>query len=313
MVEFNFEDAGKISGTSNSTGYASPDVSPAASVIPFSAFSLTDDGEYGRITSTINGGGLGSTKAGVTARGTSGNSMHFSLDVPSTHFVDLTSVSFDYGYYSVSTGTVSWELSVVANGVSTSVATGGFTHDGTPNYQEPARAAAVNIDLSAFTDLVNTEVEILIVFNSSRSNTFDNQSHTLDNFRLEYETELSNYPVVNTFSFPDTKTYPNTDTLLSWDVSGADTVSISGLGTVSSTGSTNMQITEETTYTITATNQYGTINTHVVLGIKKPNVIVMLVDDWGSRTSPCPSLTQSMPMMGCRSSRTLTSFTTPRT
>lgn len=75
-----------------------------------------------------------------------------------------------------------------------------------------------------------------------------------------------------------------TEVTLAWNVSGADTVSIApDLGSVSNVGQTSFVVDEATTYTLTASNASATASADWIFRIAQstPNILLMLVDDWG--------------------------------
>ncbi len=70
---------------------------------------------------------------------------------------------------------------------------------------------------------------------------------------------------------------------LSWEVTGADTVSIdNGIGTVSATGTRGVSPTQTTTYTLTATGAEGTTTKSVTVTVTPPKPIVELTASPGS-------------------------------
>lgn len=80
-------------------------------------------------------------------------------------------------------------------------------------------------------------------------------------------------PVVNSFNANPGKIVPGGSSTLSWDVSGAATVSIDQqIGNVGSSGTRVVLPKQKTTYTLTATNVVGTVtaNTQVVIAETLP-------------------------------------------
>ncbi|MCP5538436.1 MAG: sulfatase-like hydrolase/transferase [Akkermansiaceae bacterium] len=289
-VSYGFNDATKINGSGAAIVYTAPDTNTLGAGLTFSDFELTDNASadhYGRIVSSINGTALGSSKAAVTSRGTApgGNAMHFTVNVPAGRTLDLNSISFDYGFYSsLSTAADNaWVLSITVGGVTTEVGTGGFTHDGGTDYQEPASAAG-NVDLSNFTGLTNTTVTFHWQCNSTATHTFTSRAHTIDNIQVTGALEvIAGFPSIVSFSVDDRAVPPNTPVVLSWDTTDADTVTLSTVGSVAASGSANAQPAVTTTYTLIASNEVGTVQTDLKVTMlpDKPNILLMLVDDWG--------------------------------
>jgi len=81
-------------------------------------------------------------------------------------------------------------------------------------------------------------------------------------------------PVINTFSASPSTINRNESSTLSWNVSGATSLSISGIGTVTGT-SRVVSSNQTTTYTLTATNAGGSVtrNVTVTVSSRKPKVI----------------------------------------
>lgn len=285
---YDFETDSSITGAAGDIVYSAPDTNTlGSSVGPFEMTDNENADHYGRIVSSINGTALGSTKAAVTSRGTApgGNAMSFTLDIPEGSLADLSAISFDYGFYSSlsSSATNEWVLSVEIDEIITEVERGGFTHDGGTDYQEPVSAAA-DVDISSFTGLTNTSVTFHLQLNSSATHNFTSRAHTIDNIQVTAEvTADPGFPIIGSFSVDDRAVPPNTTVALSWDIDRADSVVLSSIGTVATTGSANVLPTETTTYVLTATNELGSVQSELEVTMlpDKPNVLVMLVDDWG--------------------------------
>ncbi|MFC5051824.1 sulfatase-like hydrolase/transferase [Rubritalea spongiae] len=290
IIGYDFNNSSSITGTGSSIIYVAPDSNTLGEVLSIGDFELTDNdnaGQHGRIVSAINGTSLGSTKAAVTSRGTapSGNAMSFAVDIPEGMSLDLSGLSFDYGFYSsiAIAADNEWVFSVKVGDVTTEVARGGFTHDGGTDYQEPG-AAAGNVDLSGFSGLTNTTVTFHWQLNSTATHNFTSRAHTIDNIQLSAELASDpGLPVITTFSVDDKAVPPNTPVAFTWNTSGADTVTLSSVGTVTTNGSTSVQPTTRTTYVLMASNAVGTVQSEleVTLLPDKPNILLMLVDDWG--------------------------------
>ncbi len=290
-IGYDFGDPARITGSGAGIVYSAPDTNTLGGGVTTGDFALTDNStsdssQYGRIVSSINGATLGSSKAAVTSRGTDpGNAMSFTLNIPAGSIVDLSAVSFDYGFYSsLSTAaTNEWVLNIIVNGVTTEVGRGGFAHDGGTDYQQPASAAG-NVALTGFTGLTNTSVTFHWQLNSTATHTFTSRAHTIDNIQVTAEAAVNpEYPVIQSFTVDDRKVVPNTPVVLSWDVSGADSVTLSTVGTVGASGSATVQPAATTVYTLTASNDAGSVQTPLEVAIlpDRPNILLMLVDDWG--------------------------------
>ncbi len=75
-------------------------------------------------------------------------------------------------------------------------------------------------------------------------------------------------PVINSFTAVPSSIQAGSSSTLSWDVSGADSVSLSpGIGTVASSGSREVNPDATTIYTLSATNQAGTVQREVTVTV----------------------------------------------
>ncbi len=84
-------------------------------------------------------------------------------------------------------------------------------------------------------------------------------------------TEFKKPPAVNSFSAEPSTITQGQETELSWDVSGATSVSIDQeIGTVSSSGTQTVSPDTTTTYHLTATNSAGPVNASVTVTVKEP-------------------------------------------
>lgn len=105
---------------------------------------------------------------------------------------------------------------------------------------------------------------------------------------------LPDPPVVTSFSADDHYVSPGATATLSWQTTGADSVSISpGIGSVAAGGgSVPVVVQETTTFTLTATNVDGqTVSTlRVGAGPPRPNILFVLVDDMGWQDTSVPFL-----------------------
>jgi hypothetical protein len=78
-------------------------------------------------------------------------------------------------------------------------------------------------------------------------------------------------PIINSFSADVNVISEGGSTILSWEVSDADTVTIEpGVGTVPSSGSNSVSPTETTTYTLMASNDSGIVTADVTISILYP-------------------------------------------
>ncbi|MEO7319015.1 MAG: LamG-like jellyroll fold domain-containing protein, partial [Chthoniobacteraceae bacterium] len=79
-------------------------------------------------------------------------------------------------------------------------------------------------------------------------------------------------PVINSFVVSDPNPLYGAETSLSWNITGADSLSINqGVGTVSGAiGSASISTLQTTTYTITASNIYGTVTANATFTISTP-------------------------------------------
>jgi len=87
---------------------------------------------------------------------------------------------------------------------------------------------------------------------------------------------VSGKPVINTFSANPSVINDDEDSMLSWNVSDADSISIDhGVGDVGSTGSTYVQPTANTTYILTASNASGTTTSSVTVSVNNLPVVTI--------------------------------------
>ncbi|MCX6875884.1 MAG: discoidin domain-containing protein [Verrucomicrobia bacterium] len=92
-----------------------------------------------------------------------------------------------------------------------------------------------------------------------------------DNVRLELTTTPG--PTIHSFTTDSAMLAAGASATLSWDVAGADTVSIApGLGTVAASGSVAVYPGSSTTYTLTATNPAGTRTSTLTIDVTGPAV-----------------------------------------
>ena len=79
-------------------------------------------------------------------------------------------------------------------------------------------------------------------------------------------------PVINSFTVADPNPLYGAETALTWNVSGADTLSINqGVGPVSgATGSASITTLQTTTYTLTASNLYGIVTASATFTVSTP-------------------------------------------
>lgn len=179
-IIFNFEDAGKISGTGAAQVYTGPDSNDFGLGITTSAFTMTDEGASGAILTDgdIYASGDGG-KAHVATREPN-NSMSFSIMIPSTATVNLTSLSFDDGFnqtFNPGSTDPTWVLTI-STGSATPTSGGLATVSGT-TFAEANESLA----LSDLTGLTDTTVTFTWTYDSNRNNSLA-LAHTIDNITL---------------------------------------------------------------------------------------------------------------------------------
>ena len=81
-------------------------------------------------------------------------------------------------------------------------------------------------------------------------------------------TVAGNPPVINSFDVSPNMILQGETATLSWDVEGADSVTLSSFGSVSATGSQNVSPQETTTFFLTAENDFGSVNDQVTLNVE---------------------------------------------
>ncbi|MDJ0839491.1 MAG: hypothetical protein QNK37_23425 [Acidobacteriota bacterium] len=85
------------------------------------------------------------------------------------------------------------------------------------------------------------------------------------------ESQMGNPPVINSFSADPSTIDAGASSLLSWDVSDADSVSISPeIGNVGAVDQISVSPSETTQYTLTATNDNGTVTQSVTVTVNAP-------------------------------------------
>jgi len=117
------------------------------------------------------------------------------------------------------------------------------------------------------------------------------------NFLKLTENPAPALPVISSFTVDDAYVAPGGTANLSWQVSGADSLTISPGASVvgGGTGSLAVKVAETTTYTLTATNAQGTATSkvRVTAGPERPNVLLVLVDDMGAMDTSVPFFYQN--------------------
>ncbi|MFC7337129.1 sulfatase-like hydrolase/transferase [Haloferula chungangensis] len=111
-----------------------------------------------------------------------------------------------------------------------------------------------------------------------------------DDSALSYSTATEPPPTINRFSADHTYVQAGDPVLLSWNVANAETISISGLGNVEPSGSTIVNPATRISYTLVATNSSGSDEAEIEIkvGPERPNILLMLVDDYGPMDSSVP-------------------------
>ena len=91
-------------------------------------------------------------------------------------------------------------------------------------------------------------------------------------------------PVITDFTAADQYVQPNTPVVLTWEVEGAETLTLNP-GNLDVTGQTSFPFTATTTtnYTLTASSSEGSVSQDLRIGVgpERPNILFCLVDDWG--------------------------------
>jgi hypothetical protein len=109
---------------------------------------------------------------------------------------------------------------------------------------------------------------------------------------LVQQTGGGNLPRIVTFTANPMEVVAGTPSTLTWNVTGADTVTISqGIGTVDPTGSRPVTPTTTTTYTLTATNPTGSVTADATVTVVAPVRIIRFTVDPASITRPGQPIT----------------------
>jgi hypothetical protein len=217
VIEYNFSDADKIvdggAYKEDNTGvndyYTGADLNTAVGVTAGEFY--VNDGLRNQGTIGDETGATGVGRAGISANGADAaglQTMSFSLDIAAGADVDLTSINFTHGYYSVSTaaqgGTtdVTWYLTVT-EGVNTyNYNSDGWKHDGGVNYQvnpdSPSVVGALALD-SGLANLSDTTVDFVWTFSGQRGHNLDTQSNWIDDVSLTVIPEPATLGMVAVF------------------------------------------------------------------------------------------------------------------
>ena len=236
------------------------------------------------ILSSAGGTAFQNTRAEVAVR-VPNPTATFTVTIPSGTTADFSSLSFVHGFNETSNPnplTPAWTLSI-------------STGAGAPNTNSLATINSAgfysqneSITLSGLTGLTDTTVTFTFTF-SSAENRGNNlaRAHTIDDLTLTGTAVVAPVPVIQAFTADDTVVAPGQSVTLSWQVTGADSLSIDqGVGSVTpvTSGNTAVTVNATTTYTLTATNPHGSVTSQVTVNMNPtaPNIILVLVDDMGT-------------------------------
>jgi arylsulfatase A-like enzyme len=113
-----------------------------------------------------------------------------------------------------------------------------------------------------------------------------------DDSTLSYTSEIvPPPPTIVSFTSDDSYVPANTLVRLSWEVVNASSLTLSGVGDVTGQTWVDVSPTETTTYTLDAINDDGGLvqsQVTVTVGPDRPNILLMLVDDFGSMDTSVP-------------------------
>lgn len=232
----------------------------------------------------------GRAEAGVRTTGANPTPypvMRFDVTIPAGVTADLTGLSFDHGFNETHVNDITpyWELSITTGSASPATNSLG---SGTVN-DSGHFVQTESLSLSGLKNLTDTTVTFEFTFRTEegRNNDLD-RAHTVDNIVILGTAEaLLPIPVITVFS-SDSLVVDSGDTVtLSWEVDGAETLSIDqGVGSISPVdiGSRGVAVNADTTYTLTATNEYGTNTAEVSVRLRQnvPNILLVVVDDMGT-------------------------------
>lgn len=209
----------------------------------------------------------------------------WSVSVPAGTTLDLTGLSFDYGFNETKHPnplTPGWTLAIT-------------TGSGTPSGNSLPTVTGIGftsqpetITLNGLTGLTDTTVTFTLTFSTAegRANTLD-RAHTIDNLTLTGSTGVAAGPVIHSFTADDTVVDPGQTITLSWDVSDFDSLTINP-GNIDVTSDPDQQIdvvvNSAVTYTLTATSTHGSAHADVPVHLTSavPNILVVLIDDMGT-------------------------------
>jgi arylsulfatase A-like enzyme len=235
-----------------------------------------------------------SQQAEVGARA-AGASMQFTVSVDANTTVNLSSLSFKHAFrntFSTNTLTPNWALEITRSSggvVSADTLSGSLpSSSSTSYYQESVE----NLTVTGLESVSNETVSFTFTFtnNEGRDHGALNRVHILDDITLSGTASEISTPSIAEFDADDRSVDPGQTVTLNWQVSGATALSIDqGIGDVTSlttngSGSTEVTVGASTSYTLTATNADGssTSNLPIYLRPSKPNILVILTDDWGT-------------------------------
>ena len=207
------------------------------------------------------------------------------VTVPAGSTLDLTSLSFDYGFNEAShpnNVTPSWSLAIT-------------TGSGTPSTNSLPTVTGTgftfqneSIALTGLTGLTDTTVTFTLTFDTTENrHSSISRAHTVDNLTLSGSSTIDTEPTITSFTADDTVVDPGQTVTLSWSASGADSLTINP-GNIDVTSDPDNQIdvvvNAAATYTLTASNSDGDTveNLTIHLNPTVPNVLVVIVDDMGT-------------------------------
>jgi hypothetical protein len=159
----------------------------------------------------------------------------------------------------------------VPAGTITLTGAGSYSPDGLPITYQWTQQAGPPVILASPTGVTTTFVAAsaqAYTFMLTVKDSLGGQSSA----RVNVTTTAANKPAIQAFLASPSQIQPGQQSILSWNVTNATSVTISSLGNVSLAGSQSVQPTQTTTYTLTATNANGASTATATVSVGTPQL-----------------------------------------